>query len=160
MATTTKETKPKVTKKPTTKKTTSSKSASKLTGKYYEAVGRRKSATARVRLYEGSKADFIVNDQPADEYFKTDDLQARVRQPLTLTEQLGKYVVSARVSGSGVASQADAITLGVARALVEIDEDHRTLLRTQDLLKRDPRIKERKKPGLLKARKKPAWSKR
>lgn len=141
--------------KPKTKKTTSS-----ATDKYYKAVGRRKTATARVRLYESDKAEFSVNDQPADAYFKTDVLQSTIRRPLILTEMSSKFRVSAKVSGSGTASQADAIMLGVARALLEFDPELRIKLKTEDLLKRDPRKKERKKPGLRKARKSPQWSKR
>jgi len=130
------------------------------TEKYYEGVGRRKAATARVRIYASDKAEFSVNDKPANDYFKTSVLQERVRQPLTVTETLDKFRVTAKVSGSGLSSQADAITLGVARALLEFDEGLRPQLKTADLLKRDPRVKERKKPGLRKARKRPQWSKR
>ena len=130
------------------------------TEKYYEAVGRRKSATARVRLFEADKPEFLINDKPANEYFKTTVLQHRVREPLEKTENLGNFKVSVKVSGSGTSSQADAIALGVARALLVVDENNRVALRNADLLKRDPRIKERKKPGLRKARKRPQWSKR
>ena len=132
----------------------------KKTDKYFEGIGRRKSATARVRIYASDKPEFIVNDKEANEYFSTADLQNRVRQPLIDTELVGNYRVTAKVSGSGVASQADAITLGMARALLLVDEDLRSKLRVNDLLKRDPRKKERKKPGLVKARKSPQWSKR
>ena len=128
--------------------------------KYFEGIGRRKSATARVRIYASDKPEFVVNDKDANDYFSTEDLQYRIRQPLIDTELADKYRVTVKVSGSGVASQADAITLGVARALLEVDEDLRNKLRDNDLLKRDPRKKERKKPGLRKARKSPQWSKR
>jgi len=134
--------------------------ATKTTDKYFEGIGRRKSATARVRIYESSKPEFIVNDKEANDYFSTADLQYRIRQPLIDAELADKYRVTVKVTGSGVASQADAITLGVARALLVVDEDLRTKLRTNDLLKRDPRKKERKKPGKVKARKSPQWSKR
>jgi len=130
------------------------------TEKYIEAVGRRKSATARVRITPSDKAEFIVNEMPANEYFKTAILNSRIRQPLEVTETMGKYKVSAKVNGSGVSSQADAIALGLSRALLKVNEEYRTELRSADLLKRDPRIKERKKPGLVKARKSPQWSKR
>jgi small subunit ribosomal protein S9 len=130
------------------------------TDKYFESVGRRKRATARVRLFTSDKQEFTVNEMPANKYFKTDALQSRIRQALTTTNNLDKFKVSAQVSGSGVSSQADAITLGVARALLEFDDQLRPALRAEDLLKRDPRIKERKKPGLRKARKSPQWSKR
>jgi small subunit ribosomal protein S9 len=139
---------------------TKTKSSSNTDQKYYEAVGRRKSATARVRLFESDKAEFMVNNLPANEYFKTEVAQGRIRQPLEVTEMLGKFRASVKVSGSGLSSQADAIALAVARALLEYDEELRSQLRTADLLKRDPRIKERKKPGLRKARKRPQWSKR
>lgn len=128
--------------------------------KYYEAVGRRKTASARVRLYESDKPEFVVNEQVANDYFKTEMLQKTIRQPLRLTSKLDKFKVTVKVAGSGVSAQADAVALGVSRALLEYDKDLIVQLRTESMLKRDPRAKERKKPGLLKARKRPQWSKR
>lgn len=129
-------------------------------GKYTEAIGRRKTAIARVRLYPASKTEMMVNGKPCDEYFGTDELRLKARQSLMIEENKEKYMVSAYVKGSGPNAQAEAIRLGVARALVEINEELRAPLKSKGYLKRDPRSVERKKFGLLKARKAPAWVKR
>jgi small subunit ribosomal protein S9 len=132
----------------------------KTADKYYEAVGRRKSATARVRLFEDTKSNIVVNDQPADKYFVTSDQQQAVREALTTGEKPATFRVSAHVSGGGLSAQAEAIRHGIARALVEYDETNRPTLKHAGFLKRDPRSKERKKFGRKKARKSAQWSKR
>ncbi len=127
--------------------------------RYIEAVGRRKTATARVRLYPAQKTTYVVNDKKVDEYFPTEQLQKTVRDALTLVKG-SAFKVSAKVMGGGVPSQAEAIRLGIARALVKDDQTNRKELKAAGYLKRDPRMKERKKFGLRSARRAPQWSKR
>jgi small subunit ribosomal protein S9 len=140
--------------------------AEKSTGKYIEAVGRRKTSTARVRILEASKANFIVNGKDAREYFKTEDERRLILDPIVkgLAGKEGKaglkWHVEARVNGGGAHSQAEAVRHGLARALVISDAELRKNLKTLGYLKRDPRAKERRKFGLKKARKAPQWSKR
>ncbi|MBI2592495.1 30S ribosomal protein S9 [Candidatus Saccharibacteria bacterium] len=128
---------------------------------YFYALGRRKSATARVRLSSG-KGTFIINDKPAAEYFAGSKyLHHELIKPFTTLElDPDIYNVSVRVVGGGHASQVDAIRLGVAKALVELNEDYRGTLKRAELLGRDPREKERKKFGLRSARKKRQFTKR
>jgi len=128
---------------------------------YFYALGRRKSATARVRVYNG-KGSFKINDKEAGEYFDgSKQYQNELIKPFTALElDPEKYIVTARVAGGGHASQVDAIRLGVAKALVEMNEDFRGSLRKAELLGRDPREKERKKFGLRSARKKRQFTKR
>jgi len=133
----------------------------KAKNKYIEAVGRRKTAVARVRLFEASKPDYVINDdKDLGVYFPTDELQAVVKDPITKSELPVKFKVTAHVSGGGVHSQAEAVRHGIARALVKFDEELRKEIKKAGFLKRDPRTKERKKPGLRKARRAPQWSKR
>jgi small subunit ribosomal protein S9 len=122
--------------------------------KYFEAVGRRRRSTARVRLYPGGKGEMSVNDLPVEEYFPGEISRIFYRRPFDVTAAEGKFDVSARVSGGGKQGQLEALVHGLARALVKADANHRTPLKKQGLLKRDPRMKERKKPGRVKARKK------
>jgi len=129
-------------------------------GEYTQALGRRKTAVARVRLYPAKKTEVFVNGKACDDYFGTDELRLKARQALLIDEQKEHYTVSAYVKGSGPNAQSEAIRLGVARALVSIDEELRSPLKSKGYLKRDPRSVERKKFGLLKARKAPAWVKR
>jgi len=118
------------------------------TGKYYEAVGRRKVATARVRLYE-SEGDFIINDKLVGKYFDTiSDAKLRYNNPFELTGTKGKFSVIAKVSGSGSSSQLDAVVHGIARALVKYDESFRLLLKPAGLITRDDRMKETRKIGM------------
>lgn len=127
--------------------------------RYYEGVGRRKRATARVRLYPGD-GQVIVNDKPLLEYFgRTQDRQQAV-EPLDLTQTEGRYNMMVVVKGGGITGQAQAIRQGLARALQRLDPDLRVQLREAGYLTRDPREKERKKPGLKKARKAPQYTKR
>lgn len=132
----------------------------KSTGKYVEGIGRRKEAVARVRLVEDKENSIVVNDKPVIEFFKTEIQRKMATEALVDTELTQKYRVTAKVNGGGAASQADAIRLGIARALVSIDETLRKTLKKKTFLKRDPRAKERRKFGLKKARKAPQWSKR
>ncbi len=134
-------------------------------GKYIEAVGRRKTSTARVRITEAAKASFVVNMKDAKDYFKTEDQRRLILDPMIkgVTEAgkaIIKWSVEARVSGGGIHSQAEAVRHGLSRALVASDISLRGGLKTLGLLKRDPRAKERRKFGLKKARKAPQWSKR
>ena len=136
------------------------------TGRYIEAVGRRKTSTARVRILEGSKASFTVNDRDAKEYFKTEGerrliLDSMIKgQKTTEGKTVIKWNVEVHVSGGGVHSQAEAIRHGLSRALAVFNPESRGELKDLGFLKRDPRAKERRKFGLKKARKAPQWSKR
>ncbi len=128
--------------------------------RYFAAIGRRKNATAQVRITPDTKMTFVINDKKIDEYFTVSELHSVVQSPFTTTERKDDFHVSVVVRGGGISAQAQAIRHGIARALTEYNEELRTTLKTAGFLKRDPRRKERKKPGLLKARKRPAWSKR
>jgi len=123
------------------------------------ALGRRKTAVARVYLTKG-KGEITINNRPVAEFFPTNVLLAKINQPFELTSTVGQYNVKATVNGGGVNGQAEAVRLGISRALVEIAEDNKPLLRADGLLTRDPRMVERKKPGQPKARKKVQFSKR
>ncbi len=128
---------------------------------YYEAVGRRKNATARVRLYPASETpEIVVNGKPVAEYFPRGMDQSTLSAPLLLTETQNQFNVSVLVKGGGVTGQAGAVRLGVARALCKADENLRPPLKKVGFLTRDPRAKERKKPGLKRARKAPQYTKR
>ena len=124
-----------------------------------QAVGRRKTAVARVILRPG-KGEWSINGRPLAEYFPRPTYQQRVEGPLKVTETEGQYDVFVRAHGGGLTGQADAIRLGLARAIVEKDEDQRGVLRTHGMLTRDARKVERKKPGRPKARKRFQFSKR
>ena len=127
---------------------------------YFYALGRRKSATARVRLTSG-KGVFTINEKPASEYFADSKfLLRKLEQPFTVLENNGKFDVSAHVSGGGHDGQIEAIRLGIAKALVIVNEDFKSTLKRADLLSRDPRDKERKKFGLKGARKQRQFTKR
>lgn len=128
--------------------------------KYTEGIGRRKSAIARVRLTEAKENSVMVNDIPAEDYFSSEEYVAIAEEPLHHSDVTKTFAVSVHVRGGGMRAQADSVRLGIARALVAIQDTLRTPLKTEGYLKRDPRIKERKKPGLKKARKAPQWSKR
>lgn len=129
------------------------------TGKFYEGVGRRKSAVARVRLFAGG-GGFMVNEKPANEYFPVAGLLGQVLSPLKATQNEDRFTVSALVRGGGPVGQSDAVSLGLARALLAADENFKGPLRKAGLLTRDAREKERKKPGLRKARKAKQYTKR
>lgn len=127
---------------------------------YFYALGRRKSATARVRLQSG-KGNIVINSKPANEYFADSKaLLSELEQPFKALEIENKFDISVLVSGGGQAGQADAIRLGIAKSLVLLNEDYKSTLRRADLLGRDPREKERKKFGLKGARKQRQFTKR
>lgn len=127
---------------------------------YFYALGRRKSATARVRLQSG-KGNIVINGKPAAEYFENSKtLLAELQKPFGALEIENKFDVSVLVSGGGHAGQADALRLGIAKALVMLNEDYKGTLRRAELLSRDPRERERKKFGLKSARKQRQFTKR
>ena len=127
---------------------------------YHEAVGRRKESTARVRLMDGS-GNFVVNEKQAAVYFpRLGDLQDILRAFSAVGQDAQKYDIPVKVTGGGTTGQTEAVRLGVARALLSINGDWTSALRKHGLLTRDARIKERKKPGLKKARKAPTYTKR
>jgi small subunit ribosomal protein S9 len=125
----------------------------------YYGTGRRKESVARVRLVPGD-GRIIVNGRDLDEYFGMETLKAIVRQPLVLTDTVNRYDVLVNVHGGGFTGQAGAIRHGIARALLKVDPDLRPTLKRAGFLTRDPRMKERKKYGLKKARRAPQFSKR
>jgi len=126
---------------------------------FFYGTGRRKSSVARVRLYNGTGA-ITINHRDIDNYFGLDTLKLIVRQPLELTSTTEKFDVVVRVQGGGVSGQAGAIRHGIARALLQFDEELRGSLKKAGFLTRDPRMKERKKYGLKAARRAPQFSKR
>lgn len=133
----------------------------KNTNPYIEAVGRRKTASARVRITPASETSIVVNEKDVAEYFSHESDIKRIQEVLDTPEAgVENYTITVLVSGSGISAQADAIRLGLARALVKEKAERRTALKKEGYLKRDPRSVERKKFGLRKARKRPAWSKR
>jgi small subunit ribosomal protein S9 len=125
----------------------------------FYGTGRRKTSVARVRLVPGA-GKILINNRMLDEYFGKKTLEMLVQQPLQLTNVLGKFDVLARVHGGGTTGQAGAIRLGIARALTKADEELRPALKRAGFMTRDPRMKERRKYGLKKARKAPQFSKR
>ena len=125
----------------------------------FQAVGRRKKAIARVRLIPG-EGNIVINKRSLDEYFGLETLKTVVRQPLTLTDTLGKFDVVVNVLGGGYTGQAGAIRHGIARALVKADSELKDAIKKAGFLTRDPRMKERKKYGLKAARRAPQFSKR
>ena len=126
---------------------------------YFEGVGRRKTSVARVRLTTGS-GGILVNDKPAEEYFGREIDRFMLAGPLVATGTQGRYSITVLVKGGGVTGQAAAVQMGVARALLAVDPNFRPLLRQGGFLTRDARAKERKKPGLKRARKAPQYTKR
>lgn len=128
--------------------------------RYIESVGRRKTAYARVRLTPTTKQSIIINEKPLDEYFTVTELCNMVLSPFNLLKTEQKFKVTVLAKGGGMASQADAIRLGISRAFLKINIENRGKLKAEGFLKRDPRAKERRKFGLKKARKAPQWSKR
>ncbi|MFT8887332.1 MAG: 30S ribosomal protein S9 [Ethanoligenens sp.] len=126
---------------------------------YFYGTGRRKSSVARVRVYPGT-GTITINNRDIDEYFGLETLKLIVRQPLELTKTLGRYDIVARVAGGGVSGQAGAVRHGLSRALLQVGDDMRPILKKAGFLTRDPRMKERKKYGLKAARRAPQFSKR
>ncbi|MBU2036916.1 30S ribosomal protein S9 [Patescibacteria group bacterium] len=133
--------------------------------RYYEAVGRRKTAVARVRLFtikpfEGDEGKITVNDKSYQQYFSTMELRQIAEASLRRLKSLNRFEIVARVKGGGIRAQAEALRHGIARVLVDFNADFRKKLKKVGYLKRDPRAKERKKFGLRKARRAPQWAKR
>ncbi len=148
-------------KKVTTKKAVDEKKpAQKKKPQYIFAVGRRKSSVARVRLYKKEEPGILINDKEYTEYFPQYEMQLVVKEPFkTIGQEIdGKY--SVKVSGGGPRGQAESVRLGICRILLKIDPAFRPVLKARKLLVRDPRVKERKKYGLRKARRAPQWQKR
>ena len=127
---------------------------------YYEAVGRRKRATARVRMFPGGDGSIVVNEKPLEEYFVRESNVLTLTEPLRVTAMENRFNISVRVKGGGMTGQSDAVRMGVARALLKADPELRPILRKGGFLTRDARAKERKKPGLKRARKAPQYTKR
>jgi len=127
--------------------------------KYIEAVGRRKEAVARVRLFK-DKPGFVINEKTIEKYFPLEKHRQRILDSLRLTNSENNFFVSAKVKGGGLTGQAEAISLGISRCLIKIDEKLKSILRKAGFLTRDARKVERKKYGLKKARKAAQWSKR
>ncbi|RUA25308.1 MAG: 30S ribosomal protein S9 [Bacteroidetes bacterium] len=122
-------------------------------------IGRRKTAVARIYMSEGS-GQITVNKRDYKEYFPTGTLQYVVEQPFLITDNMGKYDIKVNLDGGGIKGQAEALRLAISRALVKIDEEYRPALKKEGLMRRDPRMVERKKPGQPKARKRFQFSKR
>ena len=127
---------------------------------YFYGTGRRKSSVARVHVYPNGSGKITVNGRTLDNYFGLDTLKLIVRQPLVTTDTLDKVDIEATVIGGGVTGQAGAIRHGIARALLNVNEEFRPMLKKEGFLTRDPRMKERKKYGLKAARRAPQFSKR
>lgn len=125
----------------------------------FNAIGRRKQATARVYLSAG-KGNITVNNRKMEDYFTVLQLQYIVKQPFITLDKLADYDVKANIDGGGIKGQAEALRLGISRALLKVDPDYRASLKPEGFLTRDPRVVERKKPGQKKARKKFQFSKR
>lgn len=131
-----------------------------MSAQYYEGIGRRKAASARVRLVPGGTGNLVINDKDGRDYLPREGDVEIIFEPLTKIGQESSYDVSVHVNGGGISGQRDAIKLGVARALLKIDPELRPALREEGFLTRDSRVKERKKPGLKRARKAPTYTKR
>lgn len=127
---------------------------------YFEGIGRRKESSARVRLMSGTGV-FTINERPIEEYFpRTGDIDSILRTMSVTGQDRKTYDITATVNGGGVSGQTDSVKLGLARALVKMNAENISLLRKEGLLTRDSRVKERKKPGLKRARKAPTYTKR
>lgn len=131
-----------------------------MSAQYYEGIGRRKESSARVRLFPGGTGNLIINDKDGSEYMSRFGDVDILLEPLRAIGQEKAYNITVHVNGGGVSGQRDAIQLGIARALLKIDPDLKSQLRAGDFLTRDARVKERKKPGLKRARKAPTYTKR
>jgi small subunit ribosomal protein S9 len=127
---------------------------------YVEAVGRRKTSTCRVRITPSKKTEITINGKTVDEYFPTAVMRNNVTSPFKVEGLTQEFTVSVLISGGGISSQSEAVRHGIARALTKFEETLRKPLKVEGYLKRDPRMKERRKFGLKKARKSPQWSKR
>ncbi len=131
-----------------------------VSGQYYYGVGRRKTASAQVRLYPGGDGSIVINQKPSEQYFTRPQDLLDIRAPLKATGTESQYTVTVIVVGGGITGQAGAVRHGIARALLKANPDFRGVLRQGGFLTRDPREKERKKAGLKRARKRPQYTKR
>jgi len=136
------------------------KKATPKPARYFEAVGRRKTAVARVRLFTRGEKTFLINEKPFEIYFPLPELQKTIKDPLLRMKCLDKFKVSVIIRGGGFRAQAEALRHGIARALVVFNPDFRKRLKKAGFLTRDPRMRERKKFGLKRARRAPQWQKR
>lgn len=127
---------------------------------YTNAVGRRKTARVSVRMIAAEKNSLMVNGKSPKDYFKTDERARTAMEAFAMSESAQNYAVTAHAEGGGIAGQADAVRHAVARAIIKAEPNTRKVLKAAKFLMRDPRAKERKKPGLVKARKRKQWSKR
>lgn len=141
-------------------KTTTKTKATKSTERYFEAIGRRKTASARVRITPTTKESIMINDKDLKDYFQTEDMQTKVTSAKKAGGISQNFLITVHVAGGGIHAQSEAVRHGISRALVVYDENLRGTLKKAGMLKRDSRQVERKKPGLKKARKAPTWSKR
>lgn len=128
--------------------------------KYIEGVGRRKTATARVRLTKASKDSVSVNDKTLDAYFPTVEMRERVKKALAKIGEHGTFAITVKIAGGGISAHADAMTMGLGRAIIKVKPEIKPEIKKEKMLTRDAREKERRKFGLKKARKSPQWSKR
>jgi small subunit ribosomal protein S9 len=128
--------------------------------KFWQGIGRRKSAIALVKIFKEKEGPFLINEKPIEKYFPLFELQKTAKAPIELLKLENKFKILAQVKGGGLTAQSEAIRLGLARALVSFKEEFRKKLKKAGFLKRDQRVKERKKPGLKRARRAPQWQKR
>ncbi len=142
------------------KKTVQKTVVKKAAVRFFEGIGRRKTSSARVRISKSKGKDFLVNNKKLEEYFPTLELQETILAPFKKLDCLGEFGMSVRVKGGGVHSQAEAVRHGIAKALVDLDPENRQKLKKTGYLTRDPRMRERKKFGLKRARRAPQWRKR
>jgi len=132
----------------------------KKSKRYYEAVGRRKTAVARVRFFIQDKKMFLINEKPLEQYFQTFELQKIAKSALEKIKYFDEIGISVKVKGGGIHSQAEAVRHGIAKALILLNPDFRKELKKEGYLSRDSRMRERKKFGLKRARRAPQWQKR
>lgn len=157
---TSKEVKKEVKKVKTRKKASKTERIAKKPTRYFEAVGHRKTATARVRLFTQGEKVFLINERPLEVYFPLTELQSKAKDPLLKIKCQGKFKVSVLVRGGGFNAQSEAVRHGIAKALVVFNPDFRKKLKKAGFLTRDSRMRERKKFGLKRARRAPQWQKR
>lgn len=127
---------------------------------YYYGVGRRKQSIATARIYNSGDKSITINQKPLSDYFLHEEMQERVQSPMKLVDKAGKHTLTLKIKGGGLSSQADAARLAISNALVAMEPDLRSTLKRAGYLKRDARVKERKKYGLKRARKAPQYTKR
>ena len=131
-----------------------------MANRYYEGIGRRKRASARVRLFPGGNGNLFINNKAGDEFLPREGDVERLMRPLQELGAASQFDITVLVHGGGISGQRDAISLGIARALLKLNPDYKAMLKGKQLLTRDARVKERKKPGLKRARKAPTYTKR